>query len=82
VRAVEGLGCRMGDCLTRLESTTEAQASPGLRARMADEHQLTLTQVADVIDLYCRSEDEGSSKSIAQCVAQIREAVGCAAKAY
>lgn len=57
VRAVQGLGCSIRDCMTGLESTTDAAHTPGLRARLAHEHGLTLVQVAEVIDAWCRAAD-------------------------
>ena len=57
VRAVQGLGCSIRDCMTGLESTSDAAQTPGLRARLAREHGLTLVQVADVVDAWCQAED-------------------------
>ena len=63
VRAVQGLGCSIRACMTGLESTSEAAQTPGLRARLAREHGLTLVEVADVIDAWCRAEDRVGSYS-------------------
>jgi len=81
VRAVQGLGCRLRDCMTRLESTTDAQETPGLRPRLAREHQLSLAQVAEAIDVLQAAEDEGRPVQLADCLQQAREAK-CAVASY
>lgn len=58
VRAVQGLGCSLTDCMGGLDTTTDAQATPGLRARLARAHGLTLHQVAEAIDAFWRAEEE------------------------
>lgn len=50
VRAVEESGCRLKDCMTRLESTTEAEKFSGLRVELAQKFGLTLAEVSQVID--------------------------------
>ena len=60
VRAVQGMGCSLPDCMSGLDSSTDPQAFPGLRARLAKEHGLTLLQVADAIDAFCRADADGT----------------------
>lgn len=77
VRAVESDGCHLRDCMTRLESTTDAQMSPGLRQILAKEYNLSLAQVAIELDRFCHAQDCGfkgtlelflSQKKVIECV--------------
>jgi type II secretory ATPase GspE/PulE/Tfp pilus assembly ATPase PilB-like protein len=81
IRAVQGLGCRIRDCMTCLESTTDAEFTPGLRSRLAQEHELTLVQVADAIDAFCRAMDEGHQKPLDEYLEQART-VQCVTDRY
>jgi type II secretory ATPase GspE/PulE/Tfp pilus assembly ATPase PilB-like protein len=81
VRAVQGLGSRLRDCMTRLESTTEAAQVLGLRARLARDHGLTLVQVADAIDEQCRAEDAGDCRPLEFFAEQVRAVAGAAQSA-
>ena len=74
VRAVQGLGCRLRDCMTQLESTSDAVNTPGLRARLARQHRLSLVQVADAIDMACEAEDRGEALSIEAAIERVMEA--------
>jgi type II secretory ATPase GspE/PulE/Tfp pilus assembly ATPase PilB-like protein len=74
IRAAQGLGCRVKDCMTCLESTTDAGAMPGLRARLARDNNLTLVQVADAIDSFCRALADGKPQPIETYLEQAREA--------
>jgi type II secretory ATPase GspE/PulE/Tfp pilus assembly ATPase PilB-like protein len=74
VRAVQALGASLKDCMNRLESTTDAAATPGYRARLAAEHRLTLAQVAEAVDAFCAAEDGGRPQPIEVFVDQVREA--------
>lgn len=78
VRAVQGLGCRVADCMTGLETTTEAADVPGLRARLSRDHHLTLFQVADAIDAQCKAEDAGDYQPVEYFAAQVKAAAGAA----
>ena len=60
--------------MTRLESTTDAQETPGLRPRLAREHRLSLAQVAEAIDALQAAEDEGRPVLLADCLEQARKA--------
>lgn len=64
IRAVESEGCHIRDCMTRLESTTDAQANPGLRQRLAKEHHLSLAEVARELDKFCLARDRGFKGSL------------------
>lgn len=74
VRAVESQGSRLGDCMTRLESTSEAERSPALRSRLAKQHGLTLAEISDAIDSHCRRSDSGDRTStLDSAIAMVRE---------
>jgi len=74
VRAVQGLGCKLKDCMTSLDSTTDAESNPGLRSRLARDHGLTLVQVSDAIDAYCRGLDERKLEPLDFYIEQVRRA--------
>lgn len=70
VRAVLTNGCRLRDCRTRLESTTEAERHPGLRAQLAIQYHLTLAEVGALMDDYCRALDAGEHRPLKDYVPQ------------
>lgn len=82
IRAVQGLGCKVRDCMTRLESTAAAEVHPGLRARLARDHGLGFVQVADVIDAYCKAEDAGKPVRLEDFVQQVKESACDAIEMY
>jgi type II secretory ATPase GspE/PulE/Tfp pilus assembly ATPase PilB-like protein len=65
VRAVESEGCRLRDCMTRLESTTAAQAFPGLRSRLAKECGMSLFEVAQRLDAFSVQQEAGGARTMA-----------------
>ena len=64
MRSVETDGCRIRDCMTRLESATDALEFPGLRQRLARVHDLSLAEVARKVDSYCQAHDQGIEGSL------------------
>ena len=74
VRAVQAHGCSLKDCMNRLESTTDAAATPGLRARLAAKHGLTLAQVGDVVDAFCLAADAGRPQPIEAFIEDVEDA--------
>lgn len=74
VRAVHAFGCSLKDCMIRLESTTDAAKTPGLRATLARKHGLSLAQVSEVIDAFCLAEDEGHPRPLESFVGPVMEA--------
>lgn len=73
VRAVETLGSRLGDCMTRLESTSEAERSPALRSRLAKQYGMSLAEVSDAIDVHCRLSDAGGKAPLEESLVMVRE---------
>ena len=68
VRAVQGQGCRLKDCMTRLESNSEAEHFPGLRGKLARDTGLSLLQVGQAIDAFCQAQDEGSALTLEEAL--------------
>lgn len=59
VRGIESSNCKLKDCMVSLETNTDAQANPNMRIRLADEHGISLTEVATAIDATFLSRDKG-----------------------
>lgn len=64
VRAVESKGCLLSDCMTSLDSNTDAKAYPSARLVEAREHNLSLSQVSDNIDNRLYSENSQIQKKV------------------
>jgi hypothetical protein len=82
LRAVQSSGCRLADCMTRLESNSDAAAHPGLRLQLAQEHGLSLVEVAAVLDKRCRLEANGDRADLGDLIAEVKEAARCALNVY
>ena len=66
VRLVESGGCKLKDCMQRLESNTDAAAHPGRRIELATKLGQTLTRVGENIDLAYRSDAAVGRHGVAQ----------------
>jgi type II secretory ATPase GspE/PulE/Tfp pilus assembly ATPase PilB-like protein len=64
VRAVQGHGSLLSECMVRLEGNTDAEAHPSLRVRLAKQHGLNFVQVAHAIDEYHRAADKGGKAEL------------------
>jgi hypothetical protein len=51
--------------MTRLESTTAAQAFPGLRSRLAKECGMSLFEVAQRLDAFSVQQEAGGARTMA-----------------
>jgi hypothetical protein len=52
------------DCMTRLESTTAAQANPGLRSRLAKDCNMSLFEVAKRLDAFSVDQESGGVRTM------------------
>lgn len=73
VRVVESLGGRLKDCMEGLQSNSEARAYPGMRSRLSKENDLTLSQVARVVDMCGESWTDRNSPSLKRLLKEIKE---------
>jgi hypothetical protein len=70
VRAMQGLGARLQDCVEQLESMTDAEQTPCLRLQLAERYRLNYVEVAEAIDAYHRAADAGSHQTLEAFFAQ------------
>lgn len=61
VRAIERFNCRLSDCMSNLESNTEARTLPCRRIRLSREHDVSLDVVSQAFDSVSRGRDLGRS---------------------
>jgi type II secretory ATPase GspE/PulE/Tfp pilus assembly ATPase PilB-like protein len=64
VRAMTSRGCLLRDCMVGLETALDAKSHPGFRLRLAQEHGLSLAEVAEVIDAAAKAADEDQPGNI------------------
>jgi type II secretory ATPase GspE/PulE/Tfp pilus assembly ATPase PilB-like protein len=57
VRSIERFNCRLSECISTLQSNTEARAQPCRRIRLSREHQISLDEVSQAFDGVKRSRD-------------------------
>jgi type II secretory ATPase GspE/PulE/Tfp pilus assembly ATPase PilB-like protein len=79
VRNVEALGCKLSDCMTGLESNTDAQLHPGLRIRLAAGYGLSLSDIAQALDTVHLARDDGEKTSLEQVLEGMRKDGQCVA---
>jgi type II secretory ATPase GspE/PulE/Tfp pilus assembly ATPase PilB-like protein len=72
VRAMQGLGARLEDCIAQLESMSDAELNPCLRLQLAARYGLNYVEVADAIDAFHRAADAGSHQTLEAFFDQLR----------
>lgn len=60
MRGVESSGCLLRECMTVLESNTDARENPGARLVVARDQGLSLTEVSNLLDLRIKERDAQS----------------------
>lgn len=79
VRSVEALGCKLSDCMTGLESNTDAQLHPGMRIRLASGYGISLSDVAQALDTVHMARDAEQIISLEQVLEGKRKDGQCVA---
>lgn len=77
VRNVETMGCKLSDCMTGLESNTDAQLHPGLRIRLSTGYGLTLEDVAGALDAVHHARDADQALSLDALLMDLQKEKQC-----
>jgi len=72
VRAVSGLGCKLKDCITFLETNTDAQLHPSFRIRLAREYGMTLEKIGAGFDAMVETRNQEIPESLEVILTSIK----------